>query len=80
MALYALPLSPNDHPTTAQGFPEIIEGHPEIAIFQPIHANPKTGKSPQVGPQGGGGDLGEMEKHLGPLPLIGGFICKEKVK
>ena len=39
-----LPLSPNNPPTTAQGSPGVVGGHPEIAIFQPTHAGLKTAK------------------------------------
>ena len=37
MALYTLPLSPNNHPTTAQEFPRVVGGHYKIVIFQPIY-------------------------------------------
>ena len=34
MGWYVLPLSPNDHPSLAQGSLGGVRGHPEIAIFQ----------------------------------------------
>ena len=49
MTLYVLPLSPNDHPT-AQGSPGVVEGHLEVAIFQPTHAGLKTAVLTMVGP------------------------------
>ena len=35
MGLRIFPVSPNNHPTTAQGSPEIVGAHPKFAIFQP---------------------------------------------
>ena len=46
--LCVLPMSPNHHPTTAQGSPGVVRGHPKIAIFQPIRAGLK--KSSLWGP------------------------------
>ena len=60
MSVYTLPLSPNDHPTIAQGSPGLVGGHPEIAIFQPTHAGLKTAKCSPVGPHRGA-DLGKSE-------------------
>ena len=45
VALCTLPMSPNHHPTTAQGSPGVVGGHPQIAIFQPTHAGLKMTKS-----------------------------------
>ena len=53
MAVYALPLSPNDHPTTAQESLEAVRGHPKMAIFQPTHDGLEMAKSSLVGPHRG---------------------------
>ena len=51
MGPYVLPLSPNDHPTAAQGPPGVVGGRPRITIFQPTNASLKMAKS---SPEGGG--------------------------
>ena len=48
-----LPLPPNDHPTTAQGSPGVVGGHPEITIFPPTPAGLKTAVLTCRAPQGG---------------------------
>ena len=50
-SLYVLPLSANDHPTMAQGFPRVTagcRGHPKIVIFQPTHGSLNMAKSSMV--------------------------------
>ena len=37
------------HPTTAQARKEVVDGRPEIAIFQPTHAGLKMAMSSPVG-------------------------------
>ena len=51
MGLYVLPLSPNDHPTTARGSPGVVGSHPEIATLQPTHNRLKTAKYPAPVPR-----------------------------
>ena len=79
MGLYILPLSPNDHPTTAQGSPGVLRGHLEIMLFQPTHAGLKTAESTMVGPHRGA-NLGNLEIELGTLSLVRGSIPKKKVE
>ena len=66
MSFSVLPLSPHDHPLTAQ---QVVGGHPEIAFFQRTHAGWKTAKYSPVGPHRGA-NLGKLEIALGS-PVIG---------
>ena len=59
---------PNDHPTTAQGSPGVVGGHPKITILQPTHNGHKMAKSSPVGPHVGL-DLGKLEMAL-ETPVI----------
>ena len=70
MVLYAHPLSPNDHPTAAQGsLLGVIKGHPELAIFHQTHAGHKIAKSSPAGPHWEA-NLGNLE--IAPrTPIIG---------
>ena len=52
-----LPLSPNDHPTIAQGSRGFVRGHPTRACFQPDHAGVKARKSSTVGPHSPHGNV-----------------------
>ena len=70
LRMHVLPLSPNNHPTTAQGSLGVSGGHPEIAIFHPTHKGLKTTKSSLVGTYRGA-DLGKIGDSTRD-PVIGG--------
>ena len=76
MSLHIVPLSPNDHPTTALGYPRIVKGHRKIAIFQPTHASLKKAESC---PHKGAG-IGKVEIAPGTLSLIRGSQWKKIVE
>ena len=78
MSFYIVPLSPNDHPTTAQGPQRLSEVTPKIAIFQSTHGGLKTAESSLVGPHKGGRSLNSGDSTRDPVISYGGPYRRRK--